>query len=145
MRYLLDTNVISNAVKPAPSAALVAWMTAQHDDALFISALTVAEICRGVLTLPEGKKRRDLESWFAGPDGPPSLFAGRILPFDEQAALVWAQLMAKGAATSRPRNPLDMIIAAIALTNDCIIVTDNEKDFAGLAFLNPMRAEREGL
>lgn len=142
MRYLLDTNIISNTVKPAPSAALAAWMMAQPDDALFISALTLAEIRRGVLEKPEGKKRRDLETWFAGPEGPPTLFAGRVLPFDEQAGLVWARLMADGTATGRPRNPLDMIIAAVALANDCVIVTDNEKDFAGLDFFNPMRPRK---
>lgn len=140
-RYLLDTNIISNAIKPTPSAALAAWMTAQPDDALFIASLTLAEIRRGVLEKPEGQKRRALESWFAGPEGPPSLFAGRILSFDEQAGLIWARLMADGTASGCPRNPLDMIIAATAIANDCVVVTDNEKDFAGLDFINPMRPE----
>ena len=139
-RYLLDTNIISNIVKPVPSAVLVAWMAAQTDEDLFISALTVAEIRRGVLERSAGRKRRELESWFSGPSGPQSLFAGRILPFDENAALIWARLMAGGTATGRPRSALDMMIAAIAEVNDCMIVTDNEKDFAGLTIVNPMRA-----
>jgi predicted nucleic acid-binding protein len=82
-----------------------------------------------------------LESWFAGPDGPQSLFAGRVLPFDEKASLIWARLMAEGARAGRPRSALDMILAAVAEANDCIVVTDNEKDFAGLPFVNPMRSE----
>ena len=138
-RSLLDTNIISNVTKPVPSEALVAWMARQADEDLFISSLTLAEIRRGILEKPPGKKRRELERWFSGPEGPPSLFAGRVLPFDEKAALVWAQLMAEGTAAGRPRSPLDMIIAAVAVANDCVIVTENERDFAGLNVVNPLR------
>jgi toxin FitB len=139
-RYLLDTNIISNATKPAPSGTLVAWMAERADESMFISSLTVAEIRRGILEKPAGKKRRELESWFAGPEGPQALFAGRVLPFDETAALIWARLMAEGTGTGRPRSALDMIVAAVAEANDCVVVTDNERDFAELAFVNPMRA-----
>jgi len=139
-RYLLDTNIISNVTKPDPSTALLAWMAEQTDNDLFISALTVAEIRRGLLEKPAGKKRTLLEAWFTGPEGPQALFAGRVLPFDEKAALLWARLMADGTAKGRPRSALDMIIAAIAEANGCVVVTDNEKDFAGLKFVNPLRA-----
>jgi predicted nucleic acid-binding protein len=139
-RYLLDTNIISNVTKPSPSTALVAWMAEQADNDLFISALTVAEIRRGLLEKPKGKKRALLEAWFTGPEGPQALFAGRVLPFDEKAALVWARLMADGTAKGRPRSALDMIIAASAEANGCVVVTDNEKDFTGLKFVNPLRA-----
>jgi predicted nucleic acid-binding protein len=78
-RSLLDTNIISKVTKRAPSEALVAWMAEQRDEDLFISSLTIAEIQRGILEKPAGKKRRELERWFAGPEGPLSLFAGRVL------------------------------------------------------------------
>jgi predicted nucleic acid-binding protein len=139
MRYLLDTNIISNVTKPAPSEPLVAWMAELADEDVFISSLTIAEIRRGVLEKPAGKKRRELESWFSGPNGPQALFAGRVLPFDESAALIWARLMAEGTAGGRPRSGLDMIIAAVAEANGCVVVTDNERDFAGLEIVNPMR------
>jgi predicted nucleic acid-binding protein len=139
-RSLLDTNIIGNVTKPAPSEVLVAWMAEQSDEDLFISSLTVAEVRRGILEKPPGKKRRDLEHWFSGPEGPQALFAGRVLPFDEKAGMVWARLMAEGTAKGRPRSPLDMIIAAIAETNDCVVVTENERDFAGLKIVNPLRA-----
>jgi predicted nucleic acid-binding protein len=84
-RYLLDTNIISNVVKPEPSEALLAWLGAQRDDDLFIASLTIAEIQRGILEKPAGRKRQALEAWFAGPEGPQSLFAGRVLPFDGRA------------------------------------------------------------
>jgi len=87
-RYLLDTNVISNITKPDPSPSLLQWMGVQSVGDLFIASLTVAEIRRGILDKPRGKKRERLETWFAGPEGPQSLFKGRILSFDEKAALV---------------------------------------------------------
>ena len=139
-RSLLDTNIISNVTKPMPSDVLVAWMAQQSDEDLFISSLTVAEIRRGILEKPAGKKRRELERWFSGPEGPPALFAGRVLPFDEKAGLIWARLMADGTAKGRPRSLLDMIIAAVAEANDCVVVTENERDFAGLKIVNPLRA-----
>ena len=83
-----------------------------------------------------------MERWFSGPEGPQALFAGRVLPFDEKTGLVWARLMADGTATGQPRSPLDMIVAAIAEANDCLVVTDNEKDFAGMRTINPLRAAR---
>jgi predicted nucleic acid-binding protein len=81
-----------------------------------------------------------LERWFSGPEGPHALFAGRVLPFDEKAGLVWARLMADGTAAGQPRSPLDMIVAAVAEANGCVLVTDNEKDFIGVKIVNPLRA-----
>ena len=138
-RYLLDTNIISNVTKPTPSEALLVWMGEQVDEDLFIASLTVAEIHRGILEKPAGRKRNQLDTWFFGPEGPLALFAGRVLPFDEKAALIWARLMAEGTAKGRPRSALDTIIAAIAEANDCIVVTDNEKDFTDIEIVNPLR------
>ena len=132
-RSLLDTNIVSNVTKPEPSENLVAWMAEQADEDLFISSMTVAEIHRGILEKAPGKKRRELERWFSGPEGPQALFAGRVLPFDDRAGLIWARLMADGTRKGRPRSPLDMIIAAVAEANDCIIVTANKRHFAGVA------------
>ncbi len=138
-RYLLDTTIISNVTKPSPSAALLAWLAERADNDLFISALTVGEIRRGLLEKSAGKKRALSEDWFSGPEGPQALFARRALPFDEKASLIWARLMADGSAKGRPRSGLDMIIAAIAEANGCLVVTDNEKDFTGVKFVNPLR------
>lgn len=138
-RYLLDTNIISNVVKLQPSQSLVAWMSSQRDEDLFIASLTVAEIRRGILEKPRGKKREALDKWFSGSEGPQALFADRILSFDDKAGLIWARLMADGKAAGQPRSGLDMIIAAVAGANECVVVTDNEKDFAGLPLINPIR------
>jgi predicted nucleic acid-binding protein len=139
MRYLLDTNIISNIIKPTPSESLMAWMAEQADQDLFIASLTVAEIRRGILEKPAGRRRDRLEVWFSGPQGPQALFAGRVLPFDERAALVWARLMADGKDKGRPRSALDTIIAAVAEANACVVVTDNDKDFQGVEIINPLR------
>lgn len=143
-RYLLDTNVISNVTRPRPSEALLAWLTEQTDEDLFIASLTVAEIWRGLLEKPPGKKRDQLEAWFTGPEGPQTLFAGRVLAFDARAGLIWARLMAEGMASGRSRSALDMIIAAVAQANGCVVVTDNEKDFVGLEVFNPIRRAKPG-
>jgi len=113
--------------------------SARQGRALIAASLTVAEIRRGVLERPKGKKRDQLESWFSGSEGPQALFAGRILSFDEKAGLIWARLMAEGKAKGRPRSGLDAIIAAVAEANDCTVVTENEKDFEGIEIVNPLR------
>jgi predicted nucleic acid-binding protein len=139
MRYLLDTNILSNITKPEPSVALMTWMADQTDEDLYIASLTVAEIHKGILEKPAGKKRTSLETWFAGDDGPQRLFANRILPFDETAALIWGRLMAEGKASGRSRSGLDTIIAATAQANGCIVVTVNEKEFHAIEIINPLR------
>jgi toxin FitB len=66
MRCLLDTNIISNAIKPQPSNALLAWWAEKMDEDLFVAPLTMAEIWRGILEMPRGKKRDALQAWFWG-------------------------------------------------------------------------------
>lgn len=143
MRYLLDTNIISNATKSLPSELLTEWMTKQADDDLFISSCSMAEIYRWILEKPSGKKRRELEAWFQGSEGPQALFQGRVLAFDERAALIWARLMSQGTAQGHPRSGLDMIVAAVAEANECLVVTDNEKHFPGVKLLNPLRSVQD--
>jgi len=75
------------------------------------------------------------------PKGPQILFDGRILPFDLGAAMEWARIMAEGTAAGRPRSAVDMVIAATAAANDCVVVTANERHFQGAVDLvNPLRA-----
>lgn len=67
------------------------------------------------------------------------MFAGRILPFDDKAGLIWTRLMAEGESAGRKRCPADMIIAAVSEVHGCIVVTNNEKDFWGIEIVNPMQ------
>ena len=138
-RYLLDTNIVSEALKPRPSPAIVEWLQGQDDTDLFIATLTVAETWRGVLMTPSGRRRGELERWFTGPLGPQALFRDRVLSFDERAAIEWGRIIAEGRSIGRPRSPIDMIIAATAAANRCVVVTVNERHFEGaVEFLNPL-------
>lgn len=139
-RYLLDTNIISEVVKPTPSLAVLEWFADQDDADLYVSTLTVAEIQRGIMDLPDGRRRAALQAWFDGPEGPLQLFTGRVLVFDAQAALAWAELMAEGKAEKRTRSPLDTIIAAVARVNGCVVVTSNTRHFPGIDVLDPRSA-----
>ena len=138
-RFLLDTNIMSSVTKQIPSDALLAWMADQNDDDLFISALTIAEIWRGAAGKAQRKKALSVGSLVRRSGRTPGTFAGRVLPFDEKAALAWARLMAEDTTKGRPRSALDMIIAAVAEASGCDVVADNERDFAGLGFVNPLR------
>ncbi|HML11915.1 MAG TPA: PIN domain-containing protein [Xanthobacteraceae bacterium] len=139
-RYLLDTNVISEVTRREPSAALLDWLEQQPRANLFVATFTLAEIKRGILAQPFGRKRRELENWFNGSDGPLALFQGRILAFDETAADEWARIMAEGSRSGRPRSGLDMIVAATTAANHCIVATLNERHFRGVVdFINPVR------
>ncbi|HWZ51403.1 MAG TPA: PIN domain-containing protein [Granulicella sp.] len=140
-RYLLDTNIISNVTKLIPSPPLIEWMAEQLDDDLFIASLRLAEIWRGILEKPSGKKRKQLEAWFQGPEGPQALFRGRVLGFDETAALIGARLMSEGTSSGQPRGALDMIIPR-PLKRTPAFVSDNEKHLTGVTILNPLRSPR---
>jgi toxin FitB len=129
---------LSEATRPTPSPAIADWLSAQAAADLFIATLTLGEIWRGILQMPAGKRQRELERWYAGAEGPAQLFAGRVLPFGEQEAIAWAAIMAAARVSGRPRNPIDMIIAATALANACTVVTVNERDFRGMVeVINP--------
>jgi toxin FitB len=138
-RYLLDTNIVSDTRHPKPSLPLEHWFSQQSAGDLCISTFTIAEIRKGVLLLPAGRKRSDFEHWFDGPQGPQRLFQGRILAFGEAAALEWAKLIADGLIAGKPRSGLDMIVAAVAIANGCTLVTANARHFEGVVdFINPI-------
>jgi hypothetical protein len=138
-RYLLDTSIIGAITQRDPPATLMAWMTRQADDDLFVAALSVMEIWRVVLAAAPGAQSQAMRQWLASDEGPEALFAGRVLSFDDRAARIWARLMMEGLAVGSRRSGLDMIVAAIAEANDCVLVTDNEAAFAGLPIVNPLR------
>lgn len=142
-RFLLDTNVVSDARKPLIGEPILNWLDQQLDEDLYISTFTIAEIVKGILLMPHGRTRMEAQSWFDGPLGPNELFRNHILPFDEAAALEWARLVAEGFRAGKPRGGLDMVVAATALAHGCTLVTANERHFEGVVeFVNPMRAAR---
>ena len=138
-RYLLDTNILNHVIKSTPSASLAAWLDEQPDESLYICSMNLAEIWNGILQLAGGEKRSEQETWFSGPRGPRVVFGGRVLTFDDKAGLIWARLMSERGNAGLPCAPIDMIYAAIAEANDCVLVTDKDEHFTGLNVINPMK------
>lgn len=127
MSFLLDTNVVSEWVKPRPDPGVVAWLADADEDRVLISVITLAELRHGIERLPPGSRRRRLDRWLR--DELPLRFEGRIVPIDAVIADAWGQLMARGQSAGRPISAMDGFIAATALAHDLDLVTRNVADF----------------
>ena len=137
MGYLLDTNVISEPMRPRPAAAVLRWLERRDPAQLFITALTLGELVAGVGRLAQSDRQRALAGWLAEVVVPQ--FRGRILPFDVGAAWAWGALVADAAKAGRPRPAIDLQIAAIAAYHRLELVSRNAADFVdlGLDVTNP--------
>jgi len=137
MGYLLDTNVISEPMRPRPATAVLRWIERRDPAQLYITALTLGELVAGVGRLVKSDRKRALEGWLADVVVPQ--FRGRILPFDVGAAWVWGAMVADAARAGRPRPAIDLQIAAIAAHNRLELVSRNAVDFVdlGLEVTNP--------
>jgi predicted nucleic acid-binding protein len=137
---LLDTNVVSEPLRPAPDARVIAWIDAQPLETLYLSAITVAELRAGVALLPAGKRRTGLMDNLEKRVLP--LFAGRVLPFDLSCTPVYAALMAKARAAGQAIATADGCIAAIAATHHFAVATRDTGPFvaAGTNVVNPWQA-----
>ena len=118
---LLDTNVVSEPLRPAPDTRVVEWIDAQPLETLFLSAITVAELRAGVALLPAGKRRAGLQESLETRVLP--LFAGRVLPFDLGCTQAYAELMAKARASGLVIANADGYIAAIAAANGLAVAS----------------------
>ena len=136
---LLDTNVISEAMKPAPERAVRDWLDAQAAETLFLSSVTIAELSFGIAALPKGRRKDNLTAALAGLL---ALFAARILPFDTAAAQRYGELAAKARIAGRGFPTPDGYIAAIAATQGFVVATRDASAFAaaGLKVINPWNA-----
>lgn len=139
-RYLLDTDVVSEWTKLAPDPGLIAFLESVDEDRLFLSVATLAEIRRGIDTLPEGKKRPRLDEWLS--HDLRERFDGRILDVDAAIADHWGRLSATASRAGRHPSAIDCLIAASASFHDCVVVTRNVSDFAPfeIEILNPWMA-----
>lgn len=126
---VLDTNVVSEALRPRPSANVLAWMRLEPLAALFTTTITEAELLYGVAVLPDGRRRHLLEA--AIMQILTTLFPGRILPFDSPAAREFADIAATRRRAGHPIGEADGRIAAIARSRGASIATRNVDDFAG--------------
>jgi predicted nucleic acid-binding protein len=133
MTYLVDANVLSEAVKPQPAARVLDWLTANESD-FVIDAVILGELAIGILSLPRGRKRSRLETWFAA-------VSEHIdcLPWDAAISQRWAQLVADLRRKGQSLPIIDSMIAATALTHGLTVATHNVRDFrkAGVPVLDP--------
>jgi hypothetical protein len=134
---LLDTNVVSEMMRPVADPSVLRWLSMCSAEDLYCNAVVVAEIFYGVELLPDGKRKRDLLA------GAERLFkvvlGGRILPFDEQAARQFSKIATARRSCGRPMTELDAQIAAIAQVHDASLATRNTPDFegCGVQLINP--------
>jgi len=133
---LLDTNVLSEMTKPMPAPAVVSWMNAQPLSTLYLTSITIAEMGSGIRALPEGRRRAELQ---AALERTRALFSGRILAFDEDAAVAYAGLAATARAAGKGLPTPDGYIAAIAAAHGFMIATRDVAPFlaAGISHINP--------
>lgn len=134
---LLDTNIISEMMKPIPDSNVIRWMDKQEVTLMFISTITIAEISYGLNVLPEGNRRNLLEKAFK--KAILEAFTTRILTFDESAAHYYGKIMGHRKALGHPLGVPDGQIAAIARSHEAVVVTRNVKDFKNceLQLINP--------
>ena len=127
---VLDTNVVSELMRPAPDPTVEAWVTERAAATLFFSAVGEAELHYGVAVMPAGRRRDALASEIEAMLRED--FAGRILPFDSEAARAYAGIVATRRATGRPVSQADCQIAAIARSRGMAVATRNGRDFVDM-------------
>ena len=136
MNFLLDTDAISEWVKPRPNPGLIGWMESADEDRIFLSAVSLAELRYGVERMATGSRRSRLEAWLG--HELPLRFEGRILPIDINVADAWGKIMSRSEAAGRPMGAMDGFLAATAEVRGLTLVTRNVADFPLLkAILNP--------
>jgi predicted nucleic acid-binding protein len=133
---LLDTCVISETLRESPSPEVMAWIDSVPEEAVFIPALVVGELQKGVELLPAGARQEALRLWL---EQLRARFAGRILPIDEDAALEWGHVCARLRRSGRTLPVVDSLLAALALRHRALFATRNTKDFqdSGATVVNP--------
>lgn len=136
---VLDTNVVSEAMKPAPHPAVTGWLDQQVAETLYLSSVTVAELLFGVAALPDSARKQALAD---AVDGVLALFQARVLPFDEMAARHYAELAVRARASGRGFPTADGYIAAIAASRGFMVASRDAAAFnaAGVGFINPWAA-----
>jgi toxin FitB len=137
MSFLLDTNVVSEWVKPRPNAGVVAWLAETDEDCVFVSVVTLAELRYGIERMAAGNRRRRLDVWLR--HELPLRFEGRVLSIDVAIADAWGKIVARSEALGRPIGVADGFIAATVEVHGLTLVTRNASDFAPTlkAVVNP--------
>jgi predicted nucleic acid-binding protein len=141
LSFLLDTNVISEWVKPKPHAGVIRWLAEADEDRVFISVISIAEVRRGLERMAKGQRRDRIADWLW--EDLPMRFEGRILPVDLAVAQEWGVIVEKAGRRGNSIGVMDGFLAATAQTRELTLVTRNTKDFRdlGLALFDPWATE----
>lgn len=136
MSFLLDTCVVSESTKLIPSDKALRWLEAQNEQELFISAITLAEIWKGIAVLGKSKRRQKLEEFF---EETVNTFAGRVIPVEQQVAVAWGNILNEMEKSGRPIPIIDGFLVATARAHELTFVTRNVSDFerTGIPIVNP--------
>jgi len=145
VRFLLDTNVISEWVKPRPDPNVISWLAEADEDRVFVSVTSFAEIRHGIELLRDGRRRDRLIQWLN--EELPARFEGRILPIDRRIAQAWGVVTARGRKSGVTLGSMDAFFAATAETHGLTLVTRNVRDFAalGIALIDPWENQHQNL
>jgi predicted nucleic acid-binding protein len=137
VNFLLDTNIVSESIKPRPNPGVVNWLASVDEDHVFISVVTLTEIRYGIERMQSGSKRKRLDEWLQSEL--PFRFEGRILPIHAVIADACGRLMARSEALGRPVEARDAFIAATSEVYGLTLLTRNVSDFQPVlkAILNP--------
>ncbi|NNH74969.1 type II toxin-antitoxin system VapC family toxin [Nocardia uniformis] len=137
MNFLLDTNAVSEWVKPRPDHGLVGWLDAIDEDRTYLSVMTLGELRRGLDRLADGRRKERLARWLT--DELSGRFEGRLLPIDEVVAQAWGRMRARTDLLGRSIDPIDGLFAATAEAHGLTLVTRNVRDFeaTGVPIVNP--------
>ncbi len=127
MSFLLDTNIVSEWVKPRPDPGVVAWLADVDEDRVFISVVTLAELRHGVERMDDGARRRRIDAWLR--HELPARFEGRVVFVDDAVADAWGRVVAHREELGRRIGPMDAFIAATAQVHELTVVTRNTSDF----------------
>jgi predicted nucleic acid-binding protein len=137
VNYLLDTCLLSELRKPEPDAGVVAWISDIDETRLYVSALSLGEIQKGIAKLENGRRKNAFQHWFE--HDLLGRFAERILSLDLDMALEWGLVCAANESRGKPAPVVDALLAVTAITRNLTLVTRNDKDFASfpVKVLNP--------
>ncbi len=132
--WLIDTNVLSETLRPAPNEQLMAWLDSVEPEKCFVSVLTLGDLRKGVLKLGTGRQRERLSQWLD--DTLAHWFGERVITIDQAVCTCWAELL---ATTGRPLPAIDSLIAASAVAHELVVATRNVRDFElpGVKVINP--------
>ncbi len=137
MKYLLDTNIVSELVAKHPNPRVVQWIDTLDPNSVYLSVITIGELRKGIEKLSDSKRKDTLRMWLN--DDLLIRFSGRLLVLDLPVMLTWGEMVGQLERAGQPLPAIDSLIAALALYHHCTLATCNTDDFraTGVALLNP--------